>query len=132
MILSDYRMLNDKIINEGYERKMLWPNLSNYSSIFLEGLMKTMRNLNQDSQCLGWNLNLGPPKYKAGGQSLDKIILGGVYLNRSVCQKIMLFFSVKTGILQVANQTLKSTASEIAIWRRNDKIVSVNQFVVLI
>jgi hypothetical protein len=29
------------------------------------GLMKTMKNLSQDSQCPAWDSNLAPPKYKS-------------------------------------------------------------------
>jgi hypothetical protein len=47
-------------------RKQSCPNLWDYPSICLEGLRKTTKNLSQDSQSLGWDLNHGPPKYEAG------------------------------------------------------------------
>jgi hypothetical protein len=37
-----------------------------YSGICLEELMKTTKNLSQDSQFLGRDLNPGPPIYEAG------------------------------------------------------------------
>jgi hypothetical protein len=37
-----------------------------YPSICLQGLIKSTKALSHDSWCPGWDLNLGPPKYKAG------------------------------------------------------------------
>jgi hypothetical protein len=44
--------------------KRSWPNFKVLNGIFLEGLIKPMQNLSQDSQFLGRDLNLGPPKYE--------------------------------------------------------------------
>jgi hypothetical protein len=49
---------------KGCGRKQSWPNLRYNSIICLEGLTKTMKNLNQDSWSLGQYVNLGCPKYK--------------------------------------------------------------------
>jgi hypothetical protein len=76
---------------KGYERKLSWPNLRKYPGIFLEGLMKTMKNLSQDSRSLSWNLNLGPPKCGEGVQRLDEIILSIVYWKRSVSENYTIF-----------------------------------------
>jgi hypothetical protein len=43
-----------------------WPNFKCYSSICVEGLRKTTKNLSQDSRSRGQHLKLGPPKYEAG------------------------------------------------------------------
>jgi hypothetical protein len=45
---------------ERYGRKRSWPNLKYYPSMCLEGLRKTMKNLSQENQSLGCNLNPGP------------------------------------------------------------------------
>jgi hypothetical protein len=47
---------------KGFGRKQTWPN----GRYCLEGLRKIMKNLSQDSQSPHQDLNLGPPKYKAG------------------------------------------------------------------
>jgi hypothetical protein len=49
-----------------YGRKQLSPNLRYYPGIFLEGLRKTTKNLRQDSQSQGRDLNMGPTEYEAG------------------------------------------------------------------
>jgi hypothetical protein len=50
----------------GFGRKWSWPNPRYYSGIYLEGLKKTTKNINQDSWSPGWDLNPGPPEYEAG------------------------------------------------------------------
>jgi hypothetical protein len=47
-----------------------WPNLRYYIGICLEGLRNAKKNISQDSQSLDWDLNLGPPKYEAGGLTM--------------------------------------------------------------
>jgi hypothetical protein len=51
---------------KGFGRKLSWCNRRYYPGICLEGLRKTTKNLSQDSQSLGQDLNPGPPKYNAG------------------------------------------------------------------
>jgi hypothetical protein len=43
-----------------------WPNLRQYPGICLEGLRKTMKNLSQDIQSPGRDMNSVPPEYGAG------------------------------------------------------------------
>jgi hypothetical protein len=45
--------------------KWVQPNLRYYSGIFLEGLIKTAKNLRQYIWCPDRDLKLEPPKYKA-------------------------------------------------------------------
>jgi hypothetical protein len=47
---------------KGYGRKELWYN----PDICLEELRESKNNFSQDGWFLAQNLNLGPPKYKAG------------------------------------------------------------------
>jgi len=42
------------------------PNLRYYPDIHQERLKKTIKNLSQDSQSTGLDLNPEPPKYEAG------------------------------------------------------------------
>jgi hypothetical protein len=61
-----YVALDDRM---NTELEMIWmaaANLRYYPSICLEGLRKTMKNLNQESWSLGRDLNPGSLKYKAG------------------------------------------------------------------
>jgi hypothetical protein len=48
---------------KGFGRKRPWPNVRFYSKIRLEGLRKTMKNLNQNSRSPDRDLNLAPPEY---------------------------------------------------------------------
>jgi hypothetical protein len=48
---------------KGHGSKQLWTNFKQYSGNILR---KTIKNLSQDSQSPSQDLNLGPPKYKAG------------------------------------------------------------------
>jgi hypothetical protein len=50
---------------KGCGRKRLWPNLTYYIGMFMEGLRKTTNNLSPDSRSPGRDLNLGPCKYEA-------------------------------------------------------------------
>jgi hypothetical protein len=50
---------------KGFGRKWLWPNLRYYLGIHLEGLMKTMIILSQDSWSPSQDSNPGPPEYEA-------------------------------------------------------------------
>jgi hypothetical protein len=50
---------------KGCRRKWSRPNLRYYPSTCLKEWRKTLRNLSQDSQSPGWDLNLEPPEYKA-------------------------------------------------------------------
>jgi hypothetical protein len=54
---------------EGYGLKLLWLNLMYCPGIFLVGLRKTVKKLNEDSWFQGPYLNPGPPKYEAGVQT---------------------------------------------------------------
>jgi hypothetical protein len=68
---SDYRALNGSFITEWWIGKDLEGSghgliLGYDTGIFLDGLRKTMKSLDQDSQSQGRDLNLGPPEYKAG------------------------------------------------------------------
>jgi hypothetical protein len=51
---------------KGREGKRSWPNLRYYPGIWLEGLMKTTKNLHHDSRSPGRGLNHGPHEYEAG------------------------------------------------------------------
>jgi hypothetical protein len=66
---------------KGCGRKRSWPNIRYYPGIFLEGLRKTTKNLSQDIQALGRDLNLGPPEYE--GLSLSHnvywVVMSGGY-----------------------------------------------------
>jgi hypothetical protein len=58
---------DQQIINwKGCERKWSWHNLRYYPSTCLDGLRKTAKSLDQDSQSPGQYLNQRPPKYKTG------------------------------------------------------------------
>jgi hypothetical protein len=46
-------------------RKWSWTNLRYYPSIWLEGLRKTTKDLNNYTWSLGQDLNSRPPEYKA-------------------------------------------------------------------
>jgi hypothetical protein len=61
IVLND-RMLNNEL--ERYGRKWSWPNIRHNSSICLEVLRKTVRNLSEDNLSLGWDLSLRPSKCK--------------------------------------------------------------------
>jgi hypothetical protein len=50
----------------GCRRKHLWPHLTMYPGICLEGLRKTTKNVHQYSWPPGRDLKLGPIVYEAG------------------------------------------------------------------
>jgi hypothetical protein len=56
--------VNDELERISKEAAMAY--LRYNSSIHLEGLTKTIKNLSQDSQSQGQDLNPEPPEYKAG------------------------------------------------------------------
>jgi hypothetical protein len=57
------------------ERKRSWHNLRYYPGIFLDRLRKTAKTLRQNSRSLGRDLNLGPPEYEAGVNTIGKLFL---------------------------------------------------------
>jgi len=62
MILSNcigYITSNGRNVNDELER--MWPSVRYFSSIYLQGQRKAMKNLGQDSH----SLNLGPHKYES-------------------------------------------------------------------
>jgi hypothetical protein len=49
---------------KAFGRKRLWPNRGKYyPGTYLEGLIKTTKNLSHDSHCPGRDSNPAPPKY---------------------------------------------------------------------
>jgi hypothetical protein len=64
---SDFTVSNDMILMnwKGYRRKQSWPNLRYYPGICMLGQRKTTKNVSQDSQSPGQDLNLGSLEYKA-------------------------------------------------------------------
>jgi hypothetical protein len=64
------------IVNwKGYGRKQLWLNLRFHAIICLERLRKTTK-ASVSITSLPWDLNLGPPEYKAGVQTTAPWRLG--------------------------------------------------------
>jgi hypothetical protein len=59
---------------KGHGRKRSWPNLRYYLGICLEGLIKTTKNLSEDSWSPGRDLNPETPEYEAGALS-DRDVL---------------------------------------------------------
>jgi hypothetical protein len=50
---------------KGYERKQAWwPNLSYHPGIRQEGLRRNTKNVSQDTDILGRDLNQGHPEYE--------------------------------------------------------------------
>ena len=60
------RMISNCFNWKGCGRKYSQPNLRDYLGSCLEGMRKSTKTLEQDSLLLGWQFNLGCPKYKAG------------------------------------------------------------------
>lgn len=56
---------------KGFKRKQSWPNLSYNSGVFLDGLRKSMRIV-QDSQSMSQDLNPEFHEYKAGVQPVQR------------------------------------------------------------
>jgi hypothetical protein len=52
--------------SNGRGKKLSWHNLKYYPDTCLEGPRKTTRNVSQDTQSPGRNLNPGPPQNEAG------------------------------------------------------------------
>jgi hypothetical protein len=53
------------------ELEELWKDTTvAYFKVLLEGLRKTVKNLSQDSQSPGYNLNPALPVYEAGGLTI--------------------------------------------------------------
>jgi hypothetical protein len=55
---SNYKMINEQLIGKAVD--------GSGHVISLKGLRKATKGLSQNSQYLDQDLNLGPPKYKAG------------------------------------------------------------------
>jgi hypothetical protein len=64
--------MNDKLEKIWKERAMT--DLRYYLSIYLEELMKTMKNLNQDSEYPSQDLKQAPPKHKSRVLLLDQLV----------------------------------------------------------
>jgi hypothetical protein len=52
--------------SEGCRRKLPWLNLRYYNAIFLDGLRKTTKYIEQDSRSLGRDLKQRAPEYETG------------------------------------------------------------------
>jgi hypothetical protein len=82
--------VNDEL--QRIRKKQLWPDCKAYPDISLEGLRKTKKNLNHNSQSLSQDLNPGPPKYEGVLKHLS--IMFSVFSPKNRPIRIMYLFSV--------------------------------------
>jgi hypothetical protein len=67
--------LNVNNIGERMWKQTVMPKIRYYPNIYLEVLLKTMKSLNQDSQCPSQDSNWAPPEYKLPLQPLCLVLL---------------------------------------------------------